>query len=145
MRQHRLLALVSCLVLASCGGGDSDSSSAPSSVELGQEYLVGFGETIRFDSLSLEFTTLAEESRCPSTANCVWEGNARILITASRGSKTSVLELNTSRRFQTSAVFETHLIELRKLEPYPVIPAFVPSPQNYTATLFVDGLAVPGI
>ena len=32
---------------------------------LGQEYLIGFGETIHVGSLTLEFTTLAEDSRCP--------------------------------------------------------------------------------
>ena len=144
MRHHsHLLALLPALMFASCGGEGSDSSSMPSSAELGQEYVIGFGETIHVDSLSLEFTTLAEESRCPTRVTCVWEGNARILITATRGSATSVLELNTSNRFPTSAVFEDHLISLRSLHPYPATPTTGPLPQSYTATLFVDRQVVP--
>lgn len=140
MRYHNhLLALLPALVLVSCGEGDSNN--LPASGELGREYLIGFGETIRVDALSLEFTTLAEESRCPASATCVWEGNARILLTLTRGRSTSVVELNTSHRFPSVAVFEGYFVELRNLDPYPATFA-VPLPQNYTATVFVDGQAV---
>ena len=81
----RVLVLLPALVLGSCGGGgDAEQGPLPASV-LGQEYLIGFGETIHVGALALEFTTLAEESRCPLNANCVWAGNARILVTATLG------------------------------------------------------------
>jgi hypothetical protein len=131
-----LLALVSC-------GGDGDSSKMPASSRLGQESLMGFGETIHVDMLTLEFTTLVDDSRCPTSVVCVWEGNASILVTVTRGNATAVLELNTNSRLPTSAVFESYYIQLRKLDPYPATPS-TPNPQRYTATLFVDGNLVPG-
>jgi hypothetical protein len=137
--RNTLMALL--LALASCGG-DGDSSKMPTSSQLGQDSLIGFGETIHVDMLTLEFTTLAEESRCPTSVVCVWEGNARILVTATRGNATAVLELNTSSRFPTSAVFEGYSIQLRKLDPYPATPS-TPNPQRYTATVLVDGNLVP--
>jgi len=136
----RVLALLPVLVLGSCGGGggdgDSEQGPLPASV-LGQEYLIGFGETIHVGSLALEFTTLAEESRCPLNANCVWAGNARILVTATLGRTTGVLELNTYANYQVRATFEGYLIELRRLQPD--IPWMPRGPlEEYTATVFVD-------
>jgi hypothetical protein len=133
----RVLLLLPVLVLGSCGGGgDSEQGPLPASV-LGQEYLIGFGETIHIGSLALEFTTLAEESRCPLNANCVWAGNARILVTATMGGTTGVLELNTYPNYQVRANFEGYLIELRRLQPD--IPWMPRGPlSEYTATVFVD-------
>lgn len=139
---YRSTVLALLLALASCGG-DGDSSKMPTSSQLGQESLIGFGETIHVDRLTLEFTTLVDDSRCPTSVVCVWEGNALILVTATRGNATAVFELNTNSRFPTSAVFEGYYFQLRKLDPYPATPS-TPNPQRYTATLFVDGNLVPG-
>ena len=133
----RVLILLPVLVLGSCGGGgDEEQGPLPASV-LGQEYLIGFGETIHVGSLALEFTTLADESRCPLNANCVWAGNARILVTATLGGTTGVLELNTYSNYQVRANFEGYLIELRRLQPdFPWAPRGPLS--EYMATVFVD-------
>ena len=133
----RLLVLLPMLMLAACGSDEGESDALPAAVPPGQEYVLGFGESIRVAALSLEFTTLAEESRCPASAICVWEGNARVLITAMRGRATTVLELNTNPRFPVRASFEGYVIELRSVDPYPATPA-PPRAQDYTVTLFVD-------
>lgn len=133
----RVLILLPALVLGSCGGdGDAEQGPVPSSA-LGEEYLIGYGETIHVGSLTLEFTTLAEESRCPLNAACVWSGNARILVTATLGRATQVVELNTYSGYQVRAVFEGYLLELRRLQPD--IPWAPRGPlEDYTATVFVD-------
>jgi len=134
----RVLALLPALLLGSCGGGggDADQPAVPVAL-LGQEYLIGFGETIRVGPLALEFTTLAEESRCPLNATCVWGGNARILLTATLGRTTDVLELNTYSGYQVRATFDGYLIELRRLQPD--IPWAPRGPlAEYTATVFVN-------
>jgi hypothetical protein len=135
----RLLSLIpAALLFASCGG-EGDPNNSPNSGDLGREYLIGFGETIRVDALTLEFTTVAEESRCPANAYCVWEGNARILLTLTHDRATTVVALNTSRQFPTSATFEGYYVELRRLDPYPAGVGTGPLPQSYEATVFVDG------
>ena len=123
-------------LLAGCGSDDGGPDASPAS-PLGQEFVLGFDETIHVGKLSLEFTTLAEESRCPASANCVWQGNASILVTATRGRAMSVLQLNTNPQFPVRAVFEGYAIELRSVDPYPMTTA-LPNVQDYEATLFVD-------
>jgi len=132
----RVIVLMPALILGSCGGGDGEQGPVPTSA-LGEEYQIGFGETARVGSLALEFTTLAEESRCPLNATCVWAGNARILVTATLGRSTQVLELNTYPGYQVRATFEGYLVELRRLQPD--IPWSPRGPlTEYTATVFVD-------
>ena len=142
----RTLTAVLALVLAGCGSGDPDekATASPESASLGQEYLVGYAETLRLQGgVTLEFTTLAEDSRCPTNVTCVWEGNARVLVTMTTTRGSSVLELNTSSRYATRANFDGYLVELRKLEPLPV--AGAPTSANaYEATLFVDHAASSG-
>ena len=136
----RTLTAVLALALAACGSGDPDDkvTAGPASAALGQEYVVGYAETLRLQGgVTLEFTTLSEDSRCPTNVTCVWEGNARILVTMTTTHASSVLELNTSSRFATRATFDGYLVELRKLEPVPV--AGVPtSASAHEATLFID-------
>jgi hypothetical protein len=134
---RKLLVLLPTVILVACGSDHGESDVMPASVPLGQEFVVGYGETIRVAGLSLEFTTLVEDSRCPASAICVWEGNARVLVTATRGRVTEVLELNLNPRFPVRAIFEGHVIELRSVDPYPVTPGLPPAWQ-YTVTLFVD-------
>jgi len=131
------------LLLAACGGAeDAGGRSQHLTASLGREYVLGFGETLHVEGgLSLEFTTLAEDSRCPTSVTCVWAGNARILLTAISPRSTGNLELNTNGQFPTSAPFESYIIELRKLDPYPLNG---PAPAAaYEATLFVDGVLQP--
>ena len=135
----RVMALLPALILGSCGGGGDGEGQGPLPASvLGREYLIGFGETIHVGSLALEFTAaLAEESRCPLNATCVWAGNARILVTATLGRTTGVLELNTYPNYQVRANFEGYLIELRRLQPD--VPWMPRGPlEEYTATVFVD-------
>lgn len=139
-----LVTLAAGLLLAACGDSADDAvPTASAGVPAGHEYVIGYGETLRVEGgLVLEFTTLVEDSRCPSGVTCVWEGNARILLAAQTGQSAGVLELNTSAQFPTRSVFDSYTIELRKLEPYPSA-----DPQNgavsipvsgYQATIFVD-------
>ena len=137
VRSLRNLFVLLPVMLAACGSDNGESDAMPASVPLGQEFVVGYGETIRVDGLSLEFTTLVEDSRCPASAICVWEGNVRVLVTATRGRVTDVLELNLNPRFPVRAVFEGHVIELRSVDPYPATPGLPPA-WHYTVTLFVD-------
>jgi len=136
-RSLTLLLASFSMLLGGCGSDEGGPDPASSSLPLGQEYMVGFGETIHVADLSLEFTTLAEESRCPASANCVWQGNARILVTVMRSHAFAVLELNSNPQFPVRAVFGNYVIELRAVEPYPM-DMTLPHVQDYVATLFVD-------
>ena len=59
----RLLVLLPTVMLAACGSGDDGPDAMFADAPPAQEFVVGFGETIRVAGLSLEFTTLAEEEK----------------------------------------------------------------------------------
>lgn len=137
----RLLILVPVLLLPACNGeGDDGPVTLPDRVDLGREFEIGYGKTVLVDDVAIEFTAVVEESRCPIDAICVWAGNARILVTANRGSVTRILELGLWPQAATTVVFEGHVIEFRELHPYPASVITQPLPQSYVATLYVDGL-----
>lgn len=134
------------LTLVACGGsGDSDAPLADYPVELqfGNDYTIGFGETLNLaQGVSLEFTTLAEDSRCATGAQCVWEGNARIILTTMTPRGNGSVQLNTNAQLATSALFDFYDVELRKLEPYPTVNPQTGSTaipiSSYEATVHVD-------
>ena len=115
----RVLFLTPLLALNACGGGgDGDEDVAPlSAIELGDEFVLGYGKTAVVGVLTLDFTAI-EDSRCGanSPAVCVWEGNAFILLSASDRRDTYVLTHNSNPKFPTSAYFAGHDIHLRRLE-----------------------------
>lgn len=133
----RALVLVAALGLAACDGGDDPQQQA-FATGLRGEFVVGYGETAHFGSLSITFDAVTEDTRCPFNASCIafWEGNARILLSVTNGSVSDILELNTNSDFATFAVFDGHYIELRRLDPLPWMPPR--APDEYNATLMVD-------
>lgn len=139
----RAVIAMPVLALTACGGSGGSEGAPILSAELGQEFILGYGESATVDSLSVEFTAVVEESRCPvgTSVMCVWEGNARILVTATRGPLSQVFTLNTAPRMGSLVIFAGHVIELRKLDPWPTTPTPPASFQNYRATLVVDGHA----
>ncbi len=142
----RALILLPALLLSACNGGDDGEElfqPQPASVPLGREFDLRYGATAEVEGLALEFSRLVEESRCPASVTCVWQGNARIMVTAREGRTTSLLELNTNAAFPTSAVLGNYFIMLRDLQPYPATPTTMPTPEGYTATLVIDVRAVP--
>jgi hypothetical protein len=78
-----LLALVlgagtSCANPTVCEAGVLSCVRAPMVVELGQEFELAPGQlaTLRSTSVSVTFSQVANDSRCPTDAVCVWAGDA---------------------------------------------------------------------
>lgn len=47
--------------------------------------------------LKIRFVEVAEDSRCPKNAQCIWAGNAKVKIAVTKGTmKTPILELNST-------------------------------------------------
>ena len=139
-----LLIPIAALLLAGCGGSDgSDADPLSRSPELGREFVLGYGDSVRIEELFLKFTAVTEDSRCPINGICVREGNARIMVSALRGDDVAVLELNTHPDRQVMQYFAGYSIELRDLQPYPFAPLQIHL-ATYKATLVVDGHVIPG-
>lgn len=112
-------------------------------VELGEEFPLQFGQTasIRGEALSVEFISVSD-SRCPTGVVCllagtgqIWEGNGQVGLRVISGAQRTDTSVNTTldpRR----AEFDGFVVELMRLEPYPVEGQPVRS-EDYTATLVV--------
>jgi hypothetical protein len=113
----------------------SSTSSTPDSADLaarastqsplGQPFELGAGKTASIDGtgLSITFAAVTAESRCPSTAICVWQGDAAIALKLARANRTVYDTLhtasNTSLAWRKNSGFEGYDVELVNVAPYP--------------------------
>src|SRR6187402_3000325 len=119
------------LTLVACGGSGSGSGGAgnpPASYlddpPLWNEYVIGYAETINLaEGVSIEFTAVEQDTRCPTNVQCVDEGNAQILLTTFTPRGQWSVRLNTNKTLPINAVFEYYGVELRSLDPKPALDA----------------------
>ena len=109
---------------------------------LWNEYAIGYAETINLaEGVSLEFTAVEQDSRCPTNVQCVDAGNAQILLTTFTPRGQGSVRLNTNNRFPINANFDVYGVELRNLDPKPVLDPQTGSstiaPSSYEARVFV--------
>lgn len=96
----------------------------------GQRALVG-GETL------VRFIGIAEDSRCPSDVECVWEGNARAdLEMRVSGYDPVRFSLNTHTGFTNDTVINGVRIQLLDVMPYPKSTVSI-DPKAYSVRLVV--------
>jgi hypothetical protein len=126
----RLVPLLAAagLVAATCHRAQP---TAPS-VEPGREFSLRPGESASVQGLVMRFDEVRGDSRCPVDVQCVWEGDATVVVTVGGAAK----ELHTARRFATSVTVDGHLLELRRLEPVPRAHAKI-EPGDYRAVFVV--------
>lgn len=106
-----IIFLTIILMLVSCQGINS-----PEQVVIGEEFELKFGqETIISDEgITVTFSKLLEDSRCPKGLQCVWAGNARVAIQL--GGKESILNSYLEPGKTNISEYEVKLISV---SPYP--------------------------
>ncbi|MDX6695772.1 MAG: hypothetical protein QOF02_3375 [Blastocatellia bacterium] len=107
--------------------------------QLGQEFTLKVGEqvAIREAGLTISFSTVAEDSRCPKGVDCIWAGNGRVVVQVSKGHrKAAAVELNTGIAPKEQR-FQDYEIKLVSLNPYPQKDVNVKR-SDYTATFIVS-------
>ena len=135
VKTARLLALA--IALAGC---QSQAAAAPPEYNLNEVFTLGGGQqaSIRGENLSLRFTEVPEDSRCPTAVDCVWAGQARVAVDVQpQGSAptTTQFTVNTSQETPTATVGD-YTIELQSLDPYPETTEPIPF-EDYRAMLLV--------
>src|SRR6185312_1409587 len=116
----------------------------PVEPSLGQEFVLGGGQEAVFsrNDLSVRFSELLEDSRCPTEVECFWTGQARVAVKLQpTGSPSTTAYFNTNpapgENLQSVRAGD-YSIELVKLEPYPRTPDDPISFSDYRATLLVQ-------
>ena len=119
-----------CVALVLLGCQSSLSTTKP---QLGEEVEVKVGEKVAFRDaeIILQFKKVIEDSRCPNGVECVWAGNAKILIRLNQQS----LKLNTHVEPQEETIGKYH-IQLVSLSPYPEFKHAIEQ-DEYVATFLI--------
>lgn len=127
-----------CVVLLSVGVSWGCSGD-PTGPEVGEVFALAPGEavTLELDGIGVRFMRVSEDSRCPLRAQCVWAGDAAVVIElAPQAGDAAEHTLHTSMG-QKSIVLGQHELSLLELSPYPDEPRSI-SPEDYRATLVVQ-------
>jgi hypothetical protein len=141
MRNPALLAML----LAACGG-DAVTSPATPTVKVGEEFTLAPGQTASISDAGwrVKFEKVANDSRCPVDATCVWEGDAtaEVVVTPGGASPTTV-ELHTQRMRAREAKVGDLYLRLVSLVPVGRSTAPV-APADYRATFVASRTPQPG-
>lgn len=89
----------------------------------------------------VRFVGVANDSRCPINANCVWEGDADVRLSHRAGQGPDVLFTLRVNRAPRDTVVGVTRIALDSLTPYPELAETVIAPSRYRAWLTLS--AVP--
>lgn len=96
------------------------------------------GMFVREAGIAVRFEEVLEDSRCPEDVECVWQGNARILIIFAEGMANGPrfeVELDTANGMDNEGFLSNGLgVRLLALAPLPTIDG---NPDRYTATLLL--------
>jgi hypothetical protein len=116
---------------------------AGQTARVGSEFKLGAGRSATLDggSLRVRFARVASDSRCPVDVNCVWAGNAEILVEVGgrgwRGRRTLRLDTDARARGASEVRYGRYTLRLVGLSPQPRGGRKI-APGRYTATLLVS-------
>ena len=133
MKKYLILLVLSVFTI-SC----SDSSTNYNEIELDKEFNIKVGDSAVLvnQGVVIKFNSVAGDSRCPSGAVCVWEGNATVTLDLKNSNvDTLTANLNTSIE-PKEANFSNLIIELKDLTPYPKLNESI-NPNDYIAKLLI--------
>ena len=136
MRRLALSAIVGLVfALASCSDGSPNLGTLDHPVRLAYQDQV----TLPEQELTIVFTALDEDSRCPIPATCISAGQATISIAlAAPDAPVESRALTLSPTVGSNVTsYQQYTITLLKLVPYPTV-GHQPLPTDYVATLVVS-------
>ena len=127
----KLLVLCTCLIMLTACAKGPQPEDFPQTFELRSKAVKKVS-----NDLSIKFTMVLEDSRCPTGTQCPWEGNAEILLELSGGDLETV-HLNTGGMFPRTEIYNGYTITLDELKPHPAEGTSIEE-SDYTAVLSVD-------
>lgn len=133
----RAAALLLVLGAAACSAG-SELTPVDAALDRPFEVRVGQAAVLPAEGLSIVFQQVRNDSRCPVDVQCVWEGDAELVLEVQASpSDREQLSLHTSSQFGTSVDFGAYRILYRELQPG-TRAGESPDPNAYVATLVVS-------
>ena len=134
MNRLRVMGL-SALIIAGALVACDDEPTGP---KPGESFTLAVGERATLDAVhtSVRFLAVAEDSRCPSQAQCVWAGDGAVVLEIAPATGDAAEDtLHTNPESGPGAVvLAGYELTLLMLDPYPEIPGDI-APNAYRATL----------
>ena len=113
------------------------SHSAVAEPEFAQPFDLKVSEVVTLQGLKITFEGVSEDSRCPTGVQCVWAGDAAATFTLEKSPAAALqCTLHTNGRFQRQTDYDTFVVKLEDIKPYPKQGAAI-APSDYRATLVV--------
>ncbi len=131
----RSLLVVFIVASSACATGSTASDVAE--ITPGEPFRLGVGEEMRLSSedLTVRFSGVAGDSRCPTGVNCVWAGDAAVEVRLTQGDEETAVTLHThGGKFPREAAAFGCTLRLEDVEPYPSTKRKI-VPEDYVATL----------
>jgi hypothetical protein len=126
--KNAVFAVIFAASLTACGqettapvqAPESARAAASANVTLGQpfELRVGRSATVAGEGLTVSFQGVPSDSRCPTSVQCVWAGDAVVQVVLSKDGKAFGAELHTTLE-PKSVDYLNYNVELVSLAPYP--------------------------
>lgn len=132
-----LLALAACATPSQPGGAGAPATAIQ--VQTNRQFEIAVGQEARLEgtSIVLRFGGVANDSRCPSDVQCVWAGNALVVLSLRQGEGPATdASLNTTLDPKITK-FGGYSIKLVDLKPVPNTGKAIAAGE-YVATLEVN-------
>ena len=149
LRRIFVLLTCCCVSLSACKTKPQSQTGQgqPGPLALGQAFQLKTGQTAKFAgdeanaALSVTFSSLLSESRCPADVQCAEAGEAVISVEVQAGSEPARNVSLSTMPMRSTAIVGSYNIQLEKLEPYPQSRNKAIPDQEYQATLQVTSIA----
>ena len=79
----RSLSLALLIAAGGCSGTKPTATPESQTIAADKPFRLDLGESARIDGHEFRFVEVVEDSRCPEDMTCVWEGRAKVRLTAS--------------------------------------------------------------
>lgn len=99
--------------------GSSSGSSAPRTVENGSSFELRQGESVNACGATIRFVEVQGDSRCPTGVNCIWAGEATVVVAITSGGNEESVNLVTPSSDRNTAAVGSCTVELLDLAPVP--------------------------
>jgi len=129
-------SIIAVALVSSLACGSDATGPQPRVLIVGDTTFVELPVTaaITVGSISIDFLSVPEDSRCPLDVVCVWSGEARTELGLTHMSLTVIDTLSTLSPSELD--IHGYRVSLRALDPYPVL-AEPHGPEEYVAHLAV--------
>ncbi|NCQ18372.1 MAG: hypothetical protein COW85_07100 [Ignavibacteria bacterium CG22_combo_CG10-13_8_21_14_all_37_15] len=107
-------------------------------IPLGEEFILKYQKELKIEgtNLTIKFSAIPEDSRCPVDVVCVWAGNAHIVLLLNGSDN---IDLNTTLPSNEASYMNTYKITLLEVQPLPLSRQQIPI-EKYEVKLKVEKL-----